>query len=183
MIIDSQEYQNSYYSSGNNYYTDSNNAPSGTYVNNYQYSTIRNWLNDTFYETAFNEMQKEIIIQTTVDKSASTTNSDSNVYACENTCDKVWLMSYQDVLNTEYGFKDNIEESVARQKRVTAYAQSQGASMYSGSTSAYVGNGVWWLRSPYVGNSTNFWLVSGNGGCGNDDGASNSFGVCPCFSI
>ena len=40
----------------------------------------------------------------------------------------------------------------------------------------------WWLRSPYVGNSTTFWFVSGFGNC-SANSASNSFGVCPCFSI
>ena len=36
----------------------------------------------------------------------------------------------------------------------------------------------WWLRSPYVGNSTNFWNVNNNGN-GNNNNASNANGVCP----
>ena len=40
----------------------------------------------------------------------------------------------------------------------------------------------WWLRSPDVGGSTNFWYVNTSGGCGNYN-ASPSLGVCPCFSI
>ena len=40
----------------------------------------------------------------------------------------------------------------------------------------------WWLRSPYVGNSTNFWYVYYYGST-NGNSASNSYGVCPCFSI
>lgn len=40
----------------------------------------------------------------------------------------------------------------------------------------------WWMRSPYVGNSTYFWVVNYYGVC--DDGSAiNSYGVCPCFSI
>ena len=41
----------------------------------------------------------------------------------------------------------------------------------------------WWLRSPYVGNSTHFWTVYGNGSCYYGTTAGISYGVCPCFSI
>lgn len=41
----------------------------------------------------------------------------------------------------------------------------------------------WWLRSPYVGYATYFWLVYTGGYCGNSYGASYSYGVCPCFII
>ncbi|MBQ8000261.1 MAG: hypothetical protein IJ298_03480, partial [Ruminococcus sp.] len=40
----------------------------------------------------------------------------------------------------------------------------------------------WWLRSPYAGTSTSFWYVYYYGYCANN-GAYNSSGVCPCFSI
>ena len=49
MIIDAQAYQNvALQGSGGEYYQGENK-----YANNYQYSTIRSWLNDTFYNTAF----------------------------------------------------------------------------------------------------------------------------------
>lgn len=40
----------------------------------------------------------------------------------------------------------------------------------------------WWLRSPYTGNTTGFWLVNSNGNLGNYN-ASTTFGVVPGFSI
>lgn len=40
----------------------------------------------------------------------------------------------------------------------------------------------YWLRSPYVGNTTNFWNVHYYGSVGNY-GAGNTYGVCPCFFI
>lgn len=40
----------------------------------------------------------------------------------------------------------------------------------------------YWLRSPYVGNSTAFWNV-GSSGYGSSYSASDAFGVCPCFII
>ena len=59
-----------------------------------------------------------------------------------------------------------------------------GLTVYGTATSAggWVSAGGWWLRSPYVGNSTNFWIVYPNGYCYGSN-ASSAFGVCPCFSI
>ena len=41
----------------------------------------------------------------------------------------------------------------------------------------------YWLRSPYIGYTTTFWYVSGNGGVSYYGGASSTYGVCPCFFI
>jgi hypothetical protein len=111
----------------------------GSYRNNYAQSTIRKWLNETFYNTAFSELQKQIILTTTVDNSAATTDSSTNKYACENTVDKIFLLSYQDVINANYGFSSD----TARQKKTTDYAQVQGA--YTNTS-----NGSWWLRSATI---------------------------------
>lgn len=46
----------------------------------------------------------------------------------------------------------------------------------------WVSASIWWLRSLYVGSTTNFWYVNTNGYC-NGSYASSSIGVCPCFSI
>lgn len=43
--------------------------------------------------------------------------------------------------------------------------------------------GNWWLRSPSVNSSSNFWYVSNFGLVGGDGGASYILGVCPCFII
>ena len=40
----------------------------------------------------------------------------------------------------------------------------------------------WWLRSPSAAGSTNFWSVTSYGYVRHNN-ASNSYGVCPCFSI
>lgn len=47
----------------------------------------------------------------------------------------------------------------------------------------WIAANLWWLRSPYVGNTGNFWLVNSNGAASYNYGASTSNGVCPCFSI
>ena len=151
MIIDSQAYQNEYEldsNSGNDYNT-SSGVPSGTYANNYAHSTIRKWLNETFYNTAFSELQKQIILTTTVDNSVASTGDRSNSYVCENTEDKIFLLSYAEAKNSSYG----LNSTAARQKKTTDYAQAQGAS--TNTSTDYAGNGWWWLRSTYSYSSGN----------------------------
>jgi len=53
-------------------------------INNYEYSRIRSWLNDTFYNTAFNELEQKIILNTLVDNSAASTKDLKNIYAYNN---------------------------------------------------------------------------------------------------
>ena len=75
----------------------------GSYANNYYKSDIREWLNNEFLNEAF-YYDASLLVITTVDNSASTTSSSTNEYACQNTEDKLYLLSYQDVNNKAYGF-------------------------------------------------------------------------------
>ena len=74
------------------------------YTNNYKGSNMRNWFNNDFYNNAFTEQEKNKIQLVEVDNSANSTNSASNPYACENTFDYVYTLSYQDLLNQDYNF-------------------------------------------------------------------------------
>ena len=154
MIIDSQ-----------NYYITSNGGTrtidgKTVYENNYEHSTIRAWLNDTFYNTAFTSLEKELILKTTVDNSARSTNpannatafnSGNNSNACANTEDYIFLLSEQEVTTSAYGFNaDYSNYDTVRRKQNTDYAKSQGCYTETGS---YAGNGWWWLRSPCYGSS------------------------------
>ena len=161
MIIDSQQY---------NY--------DGFRSNNYAESTIRKWLNENFYNTAFNDLQKQIILTTTVDNSAA--SGYGSAY-CENTQDNIFLLSYQEAINADYGFSSDYSEyDTARQKKATDYAQAQGASI---STSTdYAGNGVWILRS-HMYDSWNAYGVSYGGWMGNNSIDVTSEGVVPALQI
>ncbi len=188
MLIDSQAYQNCYkYTNDECYATDDNgniltDNGSDVYANNYEYSTIRAWLADTFYEQAFTEMQKSIIQLTTVDNSASsTTDSGNNLtqstkYACGNTQDYVFLLSGKEVTNSEYDFASYSTRDTARQKKPTAYAQCQGAY-------AFDGNEWWWLRSPYNYYSYIARDVRDYGIVGYSYVDSTNHGVCPALWI
>ena len=114
--------------------------------NNYKNSDIRAWLNGEFLNTAFGEVAQGLIETTEVDNSEYSTGYSSNQYACENTFDKVFLLSYREVTNSAYGFSsDDVDYDAARRMTVSDYARSTGAII---NTSSYFGCGHWWLRSP-----------------------------------
>ncbi len=116
-------------------------------INNYADSEIRRWLNNEFYNKAFNEEEKSRIVVTNVDNTEKSTNPNDdskfwndgkNEYVCENTNDKIFLLSEQEATKKEYGFDADIRvEDLNRQKQGTDYAKSQG-----------LDDGWWWLRSP-----------------------------------
>ncbi|MEY8236360.1 DUF6273 domain-containing protein [Lachnospiraceae bacterium 66-29] len=105
-------------------------------------STIRQWLNKDFYDTAFSSDEQQAIVKQTI------VNEDNSEYETEggsNTKDKVFLLSMEEVLNPGYGFCEKYDmESLTHMIQVTDYAHAMGA--YTNSN-RYQGNGWWWLRS------------------------------------
>ncbi len=150
---------------------DDNNSHS----NHYAQSNIRAWLNDSFYKTAFNELERELILLTTVDNSEESTGDASNPHICEKTLDYIYLPSYMEA--TTY-FKSN----TIGQKQTTDYARCQGAFTYSGGN--YDGNGYWWLRSPYSNYDYYARLVGFDGYVGYSmDVYYTNYGICPVLQI
>lgn len=109
-----------------------------TYNNDYSESYIRKWLNETFLNTAFEADEQKKIVTTSVDNSVMSTGHQVNPNACGKTSDKIFLLSYSEAVNDQYG----LELSDSRIKQSSDYAKSQG--LYVGADS---GNS-WWLRSP-----------------------------------
>ncbi|MBQ4444259.1 MAG: InlB B-repeat-containing protein [Clostridia bacterium] len=183
MALDSQEY--CHYTSTSQF---SHNGGTG-YPNNYALSNIRKWLNDAFYNTAFNDLQKQLILLTTVDNSArSTSDSGNNLtqassYACANTEDYIFLLSEQEVTNSAYGFNSSCYNyDAARRKQNTDYAKCQGA--WTSTDSSYKSNGHWWLRSPYYSDSSDARYVSYYGYAGNYRSVDlTGYGVVPALKI
>ena len=154
-----------------------------SYNNNYAQSEIRQWLNDTFYESAFSDLQREIILTTTVDNSVYSTGDSSNSYACEDTEDKVFLLSYREVTSSAYGFASNYSTyNTARRMQTSDYSRATGVLMNTSST--YYGNGSWWLRSPnyHYGNDARYVYYGGNVGSSNSVSGSY-FGVVAALQI
>lgn len=157
LILDSQQYDDDY---------------DGSFSNNYANSTIRAWLNDTFYNTAFGALQQAIIETTEVDNSAYSTGFSSNPYACQNTFDKVFLLSTREANNSS---------DMTRQKQGSDYCKAQGLSTYT-----YMnGKGYWWLRSPDHNYSYVMTIVKYDGVLGDStfDLACTNRGVVPALWI
>ena len=177
-IIDGQEYYNSTRSRDVN----------GAYAtpNNYAESNIRKWLNASFYETAFTAAEQGKIATTLVDNSvASTAVYDGvNQYACENTNDKVFLLSKAEATNTAYGFSESAwdyGEGNTRIRKPSDYAKCQGVGA-SAEDSPY-GSG-WWLRSPVPTNHRPVMRVSGDGDASGETWAIQvDIGVAPAMWI
>lgn len=128
--------------------------------NNYQYSDIRAWLNSDFYNSAF-ALNKSYIQTSVVNNSASTTFSNSNQYACNNTQDKVFLPSYRDYRSNSYGFANSTNSTSTRYCKTTDWARAKG-SWYSTSSSYNYYNGSYWTRSPTNANC-GAWCVNSAG--------------------
>ncbi len=132
-IIDSQAYSNTVYKNGTDAYGKVaywNNASYTKYANDYATSSIRKWLNEDFYNTAFTSTQKQNILPTTLDNSAYST--DYSQFDSVSTTDNVFLLSYSEAQNTSYGFTDNIRSTETREAGgSTAYALAQGLYSFS----------------------------------------------------
>ena len=142
-IIDSQAYSNTVYKNGTDAYGKAacwNNASYTKYANDYATSSIRKWLNEDFYNTAFTSSQKQNILPTTLDNSAYST--DYSKYDSVSTTDNVFLLSYSEAQNTSYGFTDNTSSTETRKAVGTDYAKAQGLWVYSSNKCSY-----WRLRS------------------------------------
>jgi hypothetical protein len=188
-IIDSQEYYHN---------ADEERTKNGAtvYANNYAESNIRKWLNETFYETAFTSLQQGLIQITELDNSAKSTNpsgqptywsNGANDCVCANTNDKIFLLSGEEVTNSNYGFNSNpYNESTtsARIRKPSDYAQSQGCWKRTDTDPSYFGKGQWWLRSPSNNSQKNLErVVSYSGSMGEMNVGATSNGVVPALKI
>lgn len=131
-------------------------------LNNYAESDIRSWINNEFFNSAFKSAEKGAILTTNVDNSPSTTNSNNNPYACENTDDKVFLLSYKDYKNPDYGFSSSYNSDSARYCEPTDYAIANFCEM-DNRGGFNDRNCNYWTRSPDSDHSYDAWCVNFNG--------------------
>ncbi|MCR5286119.1 MAG: DUF6273 domain-containing protein [Treponema sp.] len=147
------------------------------YPSNYKHSKIRAYLNglsyavkeddsaepktdstyngNGFLQTAFTTSAQKLIADTVVDNSAdSTTDPGENItkastYACDNTSDKIFLLSEEEATTTDYGFTayDVYGTENNRIRVPTDYAKANYAYTFPSNV------GWWWLRSPYYSSS------------------------------
>lgn len=153
--------------------------------NNYMYSNIRAWLNgydgssyavnnyssmDCFYSQAFG-LNDSYLTTMTVDNSVDSTGLYPNEYVCDDTLDKVTLLSYEEA--DSYYFSNN-----ARKCLVTDYALS--SNLQTGSENRY---GMWWLRSPHTYSQYRAQVVKAGGGFDYSQTNYTYYGARPAITI
>ena len=174
-IIDSQAYSNTIY--GPPYY---NSSACTAYANDYATSSMRTWLNDDFYNTAFTSTEQSDVKTTALDNSAYPGYSQ---YNSASTNDKLFLLSYSESTNTAYGFSSSTASSATRYAQGSDYAKCQGLYVYSSPGSGYDKNSDWFLRSP-GGYSNRVSNVGSSGHVSSRDIVDNtSIGVRPAFKF
>ena len=131
-ILDSQAYQNVVWESQHAYW---NECGSSVRANDYTMSSIRDWLNYDFYETAFTEGQKAkiktTVLQSEIDPPAGGERCAVDIN------DKILLLSFKEIRDAECLSPD---DENTKYVPGTDYAKCQGLS--GGDTSE------WWLRTP-----------------------------------
>ncbi len=137
-VIDSQAYNNYVLYVDGECWGDSGQT---YYASNWENSSLREWLNNDFYNTAFSKTQQDRIKELTRENESTCISKYDN----DPTSDKITLLSYYDVVNTSYGFSFYGDDAdTARQRKGTDYAKCQGLWVVDSS-----GNSWWRLRSPY----------------------------------
>lgn len=109
--------------------------------NYYADSDVRKWINRDFIYKSFTEQESDSIIKDTVDNGASSVLKSDNEYVCEDTNDKIFLLSIKEI----------VEFSKEERKRpVSDYALAKGASKVEQAECMKDGRACgWWLsRSP-----------------------------------
>ncbi len=171
-IIDSQAYQNFIYYNGSEYY---NSEACENYASDWVTSSLRQWLNNSFYKTAFSEEEKSQIGTSHLENKSTY----SSTYDSADTYDKIFLISYYDAANSAYGFDSSSDANdAARQLKGTDYAKCQGLYV----SSSYDGPSWWRLRSPNNSYGATEVVLGGwaYGYCGAGD---TDGGVVPAFKF
>lgn len=155
LCVDSQAYNDIYYWDGVERW---GNEEHTIFANDYVTSSIRKWLNEYFYDTAFSEAQKTQMVRTLLN---NTSPFREGMYSSASTNDMVFLPSYYDVINSDYGFEAEGKYSdIARLGRSTDYADAQG--FFNVARNGEKSDGLWFLRSPgYNGGSACYVHMDG----------------------
>ena len=111
-------------------------------------SSLRKWLNDDFYNCAFSDFEKNIILDAVI-HSDEKPEYENDVYEC---VDKVFILSYDDIINTGYGFdqrgyiKDIKRDSSYTVSALKKCIEAKKAEIMDVTTGEMT-SGSWWLRN------------------------------------
>ena len=183
-IIDAQPYSNTIYSGVDYYYND---ATLKNYASDYVTSSIREWLNDDFYNTAFTADEQDLIMEAALENSGYYTTIGTPGYDQFDsylTTDKVFLLSYKEISTSKYGFsQDAYGRDEICKLQGSDYAKSQGLAVFNENGSKEDGNSSWLLRTPGI-NSHRSCGVYVDGYANTSYFVYNTnYGVCPAIKI
>lgn len=178
-VIDSQPFSNSIYlfdSNGdslvdkNEYY---NNKEHTVKLNDYETSSVREWLNNDFYLNTFTDEEKSIL---DIRLNSNTPRNSQSEYA--DTLDNVFLLSYEEISDSTLPI--NFVNGFRIVSSATDYAKCLGIKTFIGSSSVY-----WWLRTAYESSAYNC-TVSYNGRIGSPNqiwSSATCYGIRPAIKI
>lgn len=137
--------------------------------------TLREWLNDTFFNKAFMPEEQEVILSTVVDNSKSQCYDGYSTDGGNDTRDKVFLLSYAEA-NKYFGVTHDNGRNKKSRVAPTAYAVARGTyASSSNKTADGTPAGWWWLRSPGSRQNCPAYVSSDGSLC--DFGATNAAGA------
>ncbi len=167
-----------------------------SYANNWENSSIREWLNDDFYNTAFSNSEKLAVQYTSVDNTniielmtdhmtlSITTETDIKVageYSCGYTTDQIFLLAADEIITEKYGFEHYAVSTRYSETRcpdgISDYAECQGVGLDS------TGDASTLLRSPKVGNSNYVYTVDGSGDFSYTNSNYTGNGIRPAMNV
>ena len=136
--------------------------------NNYDKSDIRRWLNNYFYNVAF-DGSDDYIVETLVDNSSQTTDYPNNNYCCDDTLDKVSLVSASESCNKAFKTSDYMRAISGIYNHKGQRTTYQPATYYP-----YTYCGIYWTRSPShsSGTGVNLSILTGS-----DTEGTGDFGI------
>lgn len=143
---------------------------SNTNAGGWNNSDIRNFLNNTFILTLPEDLQAVISAKPV----KATIGSQSNTLQTAE--DKIWIPTEKEVFG-QITYSGSAENAVNNMYPI--FTDNASRVRTQGANGAAV---IFWLASPSIGSSTNFCKVN-TSGAPNNDGASASNGVLPCFRI
>lgn len=212
-ILDAQPFNNNLYwvdKDGNGSEYDGENYEyfgdkSGTsYANNWANSSIREWLNDDFYYTAFSNSERNEIKKTKVDNTnivekfyeqgfhkqgisvtvySSEQKELAEAYACGYTEDKVFLLSADEIRNEKYGFENYESSDTRKADEASDYARAQGLALDNtiGKNSLPIPT---LLRSPSISHgSMGVYTITSHGGLGSTTTHDTGNGIRPAMTV
>ena len=134
-VLDNQPFENMYYSVWDYEYRNQGIPYPAIYAE----SSVRTWLNETFWQTAFSAQEQEKIQLSVLETPGYGTRTDLSNYST----DKVFLLSFDEATNPVYGFSSSEQSDPAREvkNQWTNYAFSQGPVEYD---NQYQQAYFWW---------------------------------------